>query len=68
MKLLLTGIIRIYQLTISSMFAGSCRFHPSCSQYAIDAINKYGAARGAVRSIKRLFRCHPLNPGGVDPA
>ncbi|MDH4069301.1 MAG: membrane protein insertion efficiency factor YidD [Ignavibacteria bacterium] len=68
MKRLLIGTIRLYQLTISPLFAGSCRFHPSCSQYAIDAMNKYGAASGTVRSIKRLFRCHPFNPGGVDPA
>jgi hypothetical protein len=66
---LLIGAVRFYQTVISPSFSsGSCRFYPSCSQYAIDALKRYGAARGSVRALKRILRCHPFHPGGYDPA
>ncbi|HEV8122908.1 MAG TPA: membrane protein insertion efficiency factor YidD [Gemmatimonadales bacterium] len=64
---LLAALIRAYQLTISPLLPASCRFHPSCSQYALEAVRKYGAARGGWLGIRRLVRCHPWNPGGFDP-
>jgi uncharacterized protein len=61
-------IIRLYQACISPFFFPSaCRFHPSCSQYAIDAIQLHGPAKGAFMGAKRILRCNPLNPGGYDP-
>ncbi len=59
-------IIRIYQLVISPVFGGQCRFYPSCSDYARGAIEKYGALKGVALGAKRLLKCHPLHPGGVD--
>jgi len=62
-------IVRMYQAVISPLLPpGTCRFHPTCSQYSIDAIRKYGVAKGAYRSIKRIARCNPYHPGGFDPA
>ncbi len=62
------ALIRAYQLTISSWTRPSCRYVPTCSQYALDAVEKYGAARGLVKAAARLLRCNPLFPGGYDPA
>ncbi|MBC7499119.1 MAG: membrane protein insertion efficiency factor YidD [Herminiimonas sp.] len=67
MKALLLALVRAYQLGISPFMAPRCRFHPSCSNYAIEAIGVHGAARGGVLAAKRLCRCHPWNPGGFDP-
>ena len=67
MKHLLMGLIRLYQLTLSRILPPSCRFTPSCSHYGYEAINKYGAFKGGWLAIKRVARCHPLNPGGYDP-
>jgi putative membrane protein insertion efficiency factor len=67
MRSILLGMIRLYQRTISSVFPPSCRFEPSCSQYGYEAIARYGVLRGGWLTIKRLARCHPLNPGGYDP-
>jgi len=64
---LLAALIRAYQLTLSPLLPASCRFHPSCSQYTLEAVRKYGAARGGWLGIRRLVRCHPWNPGGFDP-
>ncbi|MEP7105915.1 MAG: membrane protein insertion efficiency factor YidD [Chloroflexota bacterium] len=64
---LLAALIRAYQLTLSPLLPASCRFHPSCSQYTLEAVRKYGAARGGWLGIRRLVRCHPFNPGGFDP-
>lgn len=64
---LLAALIRVYQLTLSPLLPASCRFHPSCSQYTLEAVRKYGAARGGWLGIRRLVRCHPWNPGGFDP-
>lgn len=67
MQRLLQALIRGYQLLLSPILGSHCRFTPSCSQYATDAIGKYGAARGGWLAIRRILRCHPLCPGGFDP-
>jgi putative membrane protein insertion efficiency factor len=66
MRLPLVALIRFYQLVISPLFPRSCRFYPTCSQYALVAISEHGALRGSWLAIARLGRCHPWNPGGVD--
>lgn len=63
----LTFLIRCYQRLLSPLLGNRCRFHPSCSRYAIQAIERHGAARGSWLTLRRLTRCHPLNPGGEDP-
>jgi hypothetical protein len=60
-------LIRGYQLLISPLFPASCRFTPSCSEYARQAIAKYGPLQGAWLAVKRVARCHPWHPGGHDP-
>jgi uncharacterized protein len=64
---LITGGIRLYQLFISQYFTGSCRFLPSCSEYARQALTTHGVARGGCLAVRRLARCHPLCSGGHDP-
>ncbi len=68
MKWVLIQLVLLYRVTLGQLLGGHCRYVPSCSQYAIDAINKYGAARGAWKAVKRLARCHPLGGSGYDPA
>jgi putative membrane protein insertion efficiency factor len=63
----LVGLIRVYQVAISPILGPRCRFYPSCSHYAIDAIRLHGGARGGWLAVRRIVRCHPLNPGGYDP-
>jgi putative membrane protein insertion efficiency factor len=64
----LIGAIRAYQRLISPMLpAGTCRFHPTCSHYASEAVRKHGALRGSILAAKRLCRCGPWHPGGLDP-
>ena len=60
-------MIRLYQHTLSRVLGPSCRFYPSCSQYAYEAISRYGFVRGGWMALGRLARCHPFNPGGYDP-
>jgi putative membrane protein insertion efficiency factor len=67
MKPLLLLLIRIYKYAISPLFGRRCRFFPSCSEYAAEAVEKYGAFKGAHLGLKRISRCHPWNPGGFDP-
>lgn len=67
MKFLLLKFIRFYQIIISPLFPPSCRFQPTCSHYAIAAVERFGAWRGGWMSIKRILRCHPFHPGGYDP-
>jgi putative membrane protein insertion efficiency factor len=67
MRHVLKILIRGYQLAISPLLGPSCRFYPSCSHYAIEAIEAHGSLRGAWLTIKRIGRCHPWNPGGFDP-
>jgi uncharacterized protein len=66
MRHALVAAIRLYRLLISPLLPPSCRFYPSCSQYALDAIRTHGAARGTWLALARLGRCHPWHPGGVD--
>jgi len=63
----LVAAIRIYQKTLSRALPPSCRFYPSCSQYTLAAIVKYGALKGAWLGARRILRCHPFHPGGYDP-
>lgn len=60
-------LVRGYQICLSPFLGGQCRFVPSCSQYFIEAVEKYGALRGSWKGICRIGRCHPLHPGGWDP-
>jgi uncharacterized protein len=59
--------VRGYQVSLGQLLPASCRYFPSCSAYAIEAIEKHGAARGAWLAVKRIARCHPFRPGGYDP-
>jgi hypothetical protein len=65
-RAILTAPIRLYQILISPLLPPSCRFYPSCSEYAIVAIRSHGALRGTWLALARLARCHPFHPGGVD--
>ncbi|MFQ5934162.1 MAG: membrane protein insertion efficiency factor YidD [Dehalococcoidia bacterium] len=69
MKSIALGLIRVYQMAISPFYGPgpTCRFHPSCSSYGYEAIDKYGALKGAWLTIRRLSRCRPLSRGGFDP-
>jgi hypothetical protein len=64
---LLLLMIRIYQIALSPVLGPACRFEPTCSEYAYQAIASYGWVRGSLLAIKRILRCHPFNPGGFDP-
>jgi putative membrane protein insertion efficiency factor len=59
--------IRVYQKIISPLFPSSCRFYPTCSEYAVQAFTKYGVTKGLLKSIWRILRCNPFNKGGYDP-
>ncbi len=61
------GALRFYQLCISPLLPSACRFYPTCSEYMVQAVEKYGAARGVWMGLKRLAKCHPFHAGGVDP-
>lgn len=67
MRALLTLLIRAYRLLISPLLGPRCRFHPTCSAYALEAIERFGALRGGWLAVKRISRCHPWHPGGYDP-
>lgn len=67
MKTLLLLLLRAYQLGISPFLGQNCRFYPSCSNYALEAVREHGAARGSLLAAKRLCKCHPWHPGGLDP-
>jgi uncharacterized protein len=67
MKHVFIFLIKVWQHTFSQMLPPSCRFTPSCSQYGLEALQKYGAWQGGWLTIKRIGRCHPFNPGGYDP-
>lgn len=60
-------LVRAYQVGLSPIFGGACRYYPSCSAYAIEALEKHGALRGSWLALRRISRCHPLRPGGFDP-
>ncbi|MGK7953743.1 MAG: membrane protein insertion efficiency factor YidD [Crocosphaera sp.] len=67
MKKILILLIKGYRQFISPLFPPSCRFQPTCSQYTLEAIEKFGALRGSWLGLKRILRCHPFHPGGYDP-
>jgi uncharacterized protein len=67
MKKLLIGLIKVYQYAISPFLGRNCRHYPSCSAYAVEAVEKYGAIKGGWLSAKRVSHCHPWHPGGYDP-
>jgi putative membrane protein insertion efficiency factor len=67
MKTLLVWLLRGYQLVLSPMLGQNCRFYPTCSNYALEAVRTHGAARGSLLAARRVCRCHPWNAGGVDP-
>ncbi|MGC4032714.1 MAG: membrane protein insertion efficiency factor YidD [Tepidisphaeraceae bacterium] len=66
-RLLIAGVWA-YRFTLGRFLGGQCRFHPTCSQYAIDAVLKYGAFRGGIKAVWRILRCHPWGGHGYDPA
>ena len=67
MKRLLVALLRTYQYAISPFLGRRCRYYPSCSEYAVEAVEKYGAIKGGWLGVKRVCRCHPWHPGGYDP-
>lgn len=67
MKKILMLVIRFYRKCISPLKGPSCRFYPTCSQYALEAIDRYGALKGGFMAIRRILKCHPYNEGGYDP-
>ena len=67
MKHLFIFLIKVYQRTLSRVLPPSCRFYPSCSEYGVQALQKYGVFKGGWLTVKRIARCHPFNPGGYDP-
>ena len=67
MRVLFVAIVRAYQLFLSPLLPPSCRYHPSCSHYAIEALETHGTLRGSWLAIKRIGRCHPFREGGFDP-
>ncbi|MGL6039756.1 MAG: membrane protein insertion efficiency factor YidD [Deefgea sp.] len=66
-KFIALKTLRLYQIAISPFLGANCRFHPSCSHYAIEAIERFGVFAGSYLALRRLSRCHPMNPGGFDP-
>ncbi|MBP6492070.1 MAG: membrane protein insertion efficiency factor YidD [Clostridia bacterium] len=67
MKRIIILLVRGYQKFISPFFPATCRFYPTCSQYFIQAVEKYGAIKGSFLGLKRILKCHPFHPGGYDP-
>ena len=67
MTRLLIGLLRAYQYLLSPFLGQHCRFMPTCSQYAIDALREHGPWRGSLLAARRVLRCHPWHPGGIDP-
>jgi putative membrane protein insertion efficiency factor len=67
MKRVLIFGVRAYQTGLSPLLPASCRYYPSCSAYAIEALERHGALRGSWLAVRRIFRCHPFRPGGYDP-
>jgi uncharacterized protein len=68
MKWLAIQLVLLYRVTVGRFLGGQCRYQPTCSQYAIDAITRYGVLRGGWRALRRIRTCHPWGGGGYDPA
>lgn len=66
MKHIFIFLIKAYKKLISPLLPKSCRFYPTCSEYAIEALDKYGAIKGGIKSVYRILRCNPWNKGGID--
>ena len=66
-RMAVLGVVQVYRHTVGPMFAGRCRFYPSCSNYALAAVRTHGAFKGSVLAAWRLLRCSPLTEGGIDP-
>jgi putative membrane protein insertion efficiency factor len=64
---LVVGLVRVYQKLVSPNLGANCRYRPTCSQYAVEAITRFGVIRGGWLGVRRIGRCHPLRPGGYDP-
>jgi putative membrane protein insertion efficiency factor len=67
LKKVFLAIIRFYQLIISPLKPPTCRFYPTCSHYGMEAVQRFGALKGGWLTIKRILKCHPFHPGGLDP-
>jgi uncharacterized protein len=67
LKKVFLAIIRFYQVVISPIKPPSCRFYPTCSHYGLEAVQRYGALKGGWLTLKRILKCHPFHPGGMDP-
>ncbi|MFJ7729542.1 membrane protein insertion efficiency factor YidD [Neobacillus sp. NPDC097160] len=67
LKKIFLSIIRFYQVAISPLKPPTCRFYPTCSHYGVEAIQRFGALKGGWLTIKRILKCHPFHPGGIDP-
>jgi putative membrane protein insertion efficiency factor len=67
MKLALVALVRIYQWTLRPLLGANCRFYPTCSEYAVEALQTHGALRGSALAAGRVLRCNPWHPGGYDP-
>jgi uncharacterized protein len=67
LKKVFISIIRFYQVAISPIKPPSCRFYPTCSHYGLEAVQRFGALKGGWLTLKRILKCHPFHPGGVDP-
>ena len=61
------AVLRFYKRFVSGLLPSACRFHPTCSEYMLEAVDRYGAARGVYLGVRRLLRCHPFHEGGFDP-
>lgn len=67
MRRILIAFVRAYRVALSPWLGAHCRFHPTCSAYALEALERHGALRGAVLTVRRILRCHPFHRGGYDP-
>ncbi|MCX7797050.1 MAG: membrane protein insertion efficiency factor YidD [Melioribacter sp.] len=67
MRFIFIHLIKVYQKLISPLFPSSCRFYPTCSQYAIESFEKFGVLKGGVKAVWRILRCNPFSKGGYDP-